>query len=52
MTTQQGRGTTGGNWDYGWGESKSLKSLNNVEGPFGNARFWVGNIGYVTAKIT
>ena len=35
---------TGG---FVWGESKSLKSLHNLEGPFGN----VGNIGYIAAKI-
>ena len=29
----------------------SLKSLINLEGPFGNAGFCVGNIGYITAKI-
>ena len=29
----------------------SLKSQNNLEGPFGNAGFWVGNIGYIIAKI-
>ena len=37
---------TGGFW------IKSLKSLDNLEGPFGNAGFWVGNIGCITAKIT
>ena len=26
-------------------------SHNNLEGPFGNAGFWVENIGYITAKI-
>ena len=45
ITTKQARETTGG-------ENQSLKSLDNLEGPFENAGFWVGNIGYVTAKIT
>ena len=40
---------TGG---FGWGESKSLKTLDSLEGPFGNAGFRMGNIGYITAKIT
>ena len=36
ITTQQARGTTGVSpGGYGWGESKSLKSLDNLEGPFG-----------------
>ena len=40
-----------------WGKTllspnKPPKSLDNLEGPFGNVGFWVGNIGYITAKIT
>ena len=27
-------------------------SHTNLGGPFGNAGFWVGKIGYITAKIT
>ena len=34
ITTQQARGTTGGKWVVG-GENQSLKSLDNLEGPFG-----------------
>ena len=36
ITTQQARGTTGGNWEF-W--VKSLKSLDNLNGSFGNAGF-------------
>ena len=28
------------------------RSLDNLEGPFGNAGFWVGNIGYLNTKTT
>ena len=55
ITTQHARGTTGGTVGtrgFGWGESKLLKTLNNFEGPFGNVGFWVGNISYITSKIT
>ena len=26
--------------------------ITNIPGSFGNAGFWVGNIGYITAKIS
>ena len=40
ITTKQARGWVGGyhRWEpggFGWRESKSLKSLDNLEGPFG-----------------
>ena len=38
ITTQQARGTIGGNWGF-WVGRKSLKTLDNLEGPFGNAGF-------------
>ena len=41
-----------GSGGFGWGESKPLKTLDNLEEPFGNAGFWVGNIGLITAEIT
>ena len=52
ITTHQARGPQVGTGGFGWGDSKSLKTLDNLEGPFGNAGFWVGNVGYITPKIT
>ena len=37
---------------FGWGEpvTEMIKQP-SLEGPFGNAGFWVGNIGYIIVKI-
>ena len=50
-TSQQSTGHIRETGVFGWGESKSLKSQNSLEGPFGNAGFWVGNIGYTIVKL-
>ena len=52
IINQQARGTTSGNRGFWALRIKSLKTLDNLEGPFGNVGFWVGNTGYITAKIT